>query len=397
MISTFCSMANPIMTQKPSDDKSKGKDPLNPVRISGNEPRDQGKRESKAFPFRPSGNQQQTSAGAKRRDLARLLWGEDDHLPQSPAKLEPVKLQHDTEESARIRVRPADDTSSAMVRRASLRRQCSFPGLLRVLIPEVSFQPRTFAVRLVDISPHGARLETRQLTDDHAKLIGGEKRHVRLEALVPTGKQILPGHIAWVDHRENVSYFGIHFEQDFHGVDELFTKDFNDDSTAGIFALASPKIGAFSSVTSKRYIKFQGASPGATHVEVRRGDESWMVQVVNDTFELEVPLHEGRSNFLNFFATREGIKSVPTPVCVVHREGVRDTNTVTKGALLQSFDVDIEGGQISIELAGSPRRYFQALRLLEKSLQYADHVELRFDFTGDAEKAEKILKALTSD
>lgn len=375
---------------------------LNPISLHPkNEGEDSG--ESPRFPFLSKGcpkpgaeDQTGEESESKRKHLADLLWGHGSVQKRDSKEIKPVRLEESASTSGEVRRLPGASFEEILGRRTTQRRQCSFPGLLRILLPEISFQPKVLAVRMVDVSPRGAKLETRQLTTALTESLTLEDRYARLEALVPSGKQILPGRVVWTDLKDDLSFLGMRFEQEFENVDELFARDL-DQTKADTHPLISPRLHPFPSMTSKSEFTFRGIAPGAKEVEASNGERFWRALVENDVFELKLPIAPETSNFISFTGLHERVRSIPTPICIIHRAGVRDTHSFNAGGLVQDLHVDEETQRLSIELAGGPRRFFQAFRVMEKMLQHADHLELRMEITGNVKKAEKILRTLQDD
>lgn len=319
----------------------------------------------------------------RRDDLAQLLWGEPDAGGAA---------SRDQIQKRRFPATPPPEPP----KRRHTRRTCSFPGLLRVMIPEMSFQPRLFAVRMVDVSPKGCRLETRQLTPDLARTLKGSRRHARLEAVVPSqNKLILNGYIVWAEFStEQLSYFGLHFEQEIPDLDNFFIAQGIEETDTDSFRLVSPEIDSFPSVTSKSEITVTGVAPGAQSVLVHGSCDTIEVPVQEDKFSVDVILAMNRSNFLSFVSVLGDIRSIPTPICIVNRPGVDDTMSLEKLSLVRELEVSNDGRHMKLNLAGEPMRFFQALRRIEQALQFADHVSLSLEINGDAQKAADTLQIL---
>ncbi|MBI5154097.1 hypothetical protein HZA57_02580, partial [Candidatus Poribacteria bacterium] len=200
---------------------------------------------------------------AKRKDLSALLWGE----PESPGE------------------------GDVAAQRRVTRRSCSFPGLLHVLLPEVTFRPQQLAVRVIDISPLGARLQTRQLTGDLAQLIRTQTRHARLDALVPARRKLrVSGRIAWTMHRASVSSIGINFEQPLDDVDALFEPHMDSAGDYEEFNLPAPILDSFPTVTGKPMFPFTGRADLADTIVVSVGLLQFHERIVDGRFRVEVPL-----------------------------------------------------------------------------------------------------------
>ncbi len=333
----------------------------------------------------------------RRRKLAAILWGE----PDEPGDiLEPVRKKRAREASERRPIRSASGlhppaVNDALVR-SSQRRQCSFPGVIRVLIPEVSFQPRTFAVRIVDISRFGARMETRQVSADLAEILARQQWHARLEAIVPThGRVMIAGTIAWLEYDQRVSLVGVQFNAPCEQVDDFFMSNVNEDTAPAQLTLPPPILDAFPTVTRTSPFKFRGRARGAEKIIVRTRRREYAGPVIDGRFELEVPLELDTSNFVTVASATHDEASFPTPVCIVHKAGVRDTISYQASSVSDELSVDADARRVSLSVSGPPQRFFLVLDRIAKALQFAEDVSLTVEIQGDPERtARKLSEAV---
>ncbi|MBX3729125.1 MAG: hypothetical protein KF858_08050 [Candidatus Sumerlaeia bacterium] len=387
------------MRQDPEQPADRASNPLQPVTLTGKPFRrivQEGEDGALPAPGEPAkvrlvDPEYRRTQMRKRRELAQILWGDtetDDWLPHGAGPPVPQPA-----------TAPAPAPQDTVQRRRFLRRACSFPGLLRVMVPEISFQPRLFVVRLVDVCPKGCRLETRQLTHALANMIGEQPRQARIEAIVPgREKLILQGQIAWARCPvEGLAHMGISFEREIENLEQLFFAENPEDSTATPFTLASPALDAFPSVVREMAIDFAGSAPGAESVLVRHRLKTRRVPVRDGRFAVEMPLTPGRSNVFSFVAENGAARSVPTPVCVLQQQEDHGRLQMGTGELVQALEVDEAGGRLTLRLAGPPRRFFQALKSIEHALQHAEHVELGLELTGDVAKARRLFETLEKD
>lgn len=354
------------------------KQPL-PVRLV-----DQQQRES-------PGNRKPTSqSDLIKRDLAKLLWGQPEEEVSSP----PPKKE--TPSVSGGKAYEAQDAGTR--RRTSNRRDCNFPGLLRILIPEQTFQPKIFAIRLTDISPYGARMVTRQLTHSLAEAIRREKRFARIEVMIPAQeKLVMPGRIAWVEHHPELSQIGFQFEQEFRQVDSLFIADVESSERLNNLRIPAPRVDPFPAVTGKSTASFTGHAPDAEMVLVRNGVEEWKTDVSGGHFHVEVSLSPERSNFVSFTALKAGARSLPTPVCIVHRSGADASFAFRPGEAITELEVDDETRSVSLAAGGSAVQIQSLLRELEKVANMAERVELSIQLTGDYRRMAEKLQHIRDD
>jgi len=363
--------------------------PLQPVRLKG-EPEKALEPRSK-----PVGTPLYTEGESRRRtELAGILWGE----PEEPQNILTARVQRPGTPPPASAVVPGKLPSMPMEAadqtwyRSTRRRQCSFPGILRVMIPELSFQPRMLAVRVVDISRTGSRMETRQITADLLELLTKEPWHARLEALVPGHERLaVAGRIAWVDFSPEVSCLGLRFETPCESVDDFFTGGLNSDTSPQELTVPSPLLDPFPTVTKSAQFAFHGRARDAERVVVRNRGREFSAEVVAGRFECTVPLTPNMSNFLTFTAVAAAGSSIPTPVCIVHKADARDTISYHAPALSDQLDIDKERGTVTLRVHGAPRRFFAVLDRIARAMEHAEDVHLTVEMKGDVAELEKKL------
>ncbi len=392
------------MSSKPPKDK-KFKDPLKPVVLGGRAPAGipatpeapgaippvaSASREAKApKPHR--------SVSTSRRDeLTALLWGAaeldwDDSEDELPS-IVPTLNSLPSLPKPKVAVEPASPTGA---RRSMFRRACSFPGLLRVLVPEQSFAPKMFAVRIIDLTPNGAQMETRQIKRDMSDAIRKDRRFARLEALLPgRERMILSGRVAWASYGPEMSRLGVEFERPYPEVMEAFVADISQDAEPESLCLGSPLIDPFPSITSKSSYMFSGYSPDGEEVLVRNGSMEFRCPVRSGRFKVEVMLMAERSNFLSFTAARGDVCSIPTPGCIAHQSGASDTMSYSGRRLVEELTLDPDARHLTLRLGGTAGKFFRVLKKIEESLEHAEEIEMAIELTGNAAKVAAILESL---
>lgn len=389
-------------------------------------------------PVDETGSPEANYANKKRLELASLLWGEgenefstgieeeeDDH-PAVPIPAESATPGHNKDslrdelqrrrdkrneqvknqalrsnQGAQPSLRPDETDPNAKKERSFerlyTRRDCSFPGMITVLIPEKTFQPQKYAVRVIDLSPTGCRLETRQLDEITAEVLSKERWYARLEMLVPHRDKLkLRGRLVWARYKDKQSQIGLQFEEECPYVENLFTDTVNKGLLLEELLLRSPIIDPFPSMTPSDFYIFKGqASSECDKIMVTTSTRNtYEANVVMGRFQIKVPLIQNKTNFLSFIALKENKQSIPTPAAILHKVGIAETVSYANNNLVESFDVSPTGRQLSMTLTGSPARFFQALKAIEESLAFATEISLTLDFHGDAKKAAKKLKHL---
>jgi hypothetical protein len=379
-------------------------DPLKPVSL-GEKPL------RKIQADEPSAHEEE---GGRRRVLASMLWGEPedeplfDNLlgrerkPAPPARPEPVPAAEPVLPPLALAEEEPDRAESHAASpgrgphsRAHKRRACSFPGLIRILLPEQSFQPRVFAVRVVDLSPSGARLETKQFTPEFCELLRGEKRFARLEALVPSREKIIVGgKIAWAEYSEHLSGIGFQFSEIFDEVDRIFLDEVQDGTSTGSMALSPPQLDPFPNLTSVNEFHFTGSVMDAELVVARMGPTEFRAVPKGGRFEVTLPLKPDRSNFIAFTASRGELSSIPTPICIVHKAGVAETNSLQSRQLVDEWILDPTRDTLRVQLSGTAAQFHRVLRTMEAVLGQVDTVSMEIEVKGNSRAAADIMKDL---
>ena len=345
--------------------------------------------------------------GARRRELASLLWGEPEDEPlfdellgrrredPRPAQPEPAPAAEPSPPAHGEAAGNLDAPGRGPHSRAHQRRACSFPGLIRILLPEVSFNPRVFAVRIVDLSPSGARLETKQFTPDFCELLRLEKRFARLEALVPSREKItVGGKIAWTEYHEDLSDIGFQFNEIYDEVDRIFLHEVQEGTSTGSVALSPPQLDPFPNLTSLNEFHFTGTVSNATKVVARMGPTEFQAVPEGGRFELTLPLKPDRSNFIAFTAYRGELSSIPTPSCIVHRTGVAETNSLQSRQLVDEWTLDPSHDVLRVRLSGTAAQFHRVLRTMEAVLGQVDTVSMEIEVKGNSRSAADIMKDL---
>ncbi|MEQ8819645.1 MAG: hypothetical protein RLY93_05325 [Sumerlaeia bacterium] len=277
--------------------------------------------------------------------------------------------------------------------RRSARRPCSFPGLMRILLPEQTFVPQVFAVRVVDLSPIGARLETRQMTHDLYLQINLEPRFVRLEILIPSREKItVSGKLVWLDYQEPTSTMGITIVPRRDDLTDAALPQWSPRNSLDSKFLTPPRLDAYPTVTGKSKFRFSGDALDADHVIVETATEEIRVPVDDGQFHVDVPLVPNRPNGLHFIALSGEASSDPTPALIVHKMGHHDTQTLRQGGVFNDIIVSGNGGSLKVKFAGPPNDFLQALKRMEDILGYAQSITFTAEIRGDAERAANTLK-----
>jgi hypothetical protein len=278
--------------------------------------------------------------------------------------------------------------------RATNRRPCSIPGMLRILLPEQSFEPQVFAVRVVEISSTGARVETRQLTEELHRLLSLEVRYIRLEILIPARERlVISGKLAWMEYQPDSSQMGISFHPNREDLTSLCMPEWRPQGSDESSFVSPPVVDSYPPTTSKTPFTFTGHALDADMVVVKGKTEEYRVPVESGRFEVTIPLVPGTANELIFVAMVGEMASDPTPVWIIHRlQGDDAQGRKAIAGVFREAVVGQNGRHLRVRFTGDGRDLVQALRRLEETASQGDSFDLTFEMTGDAERALSTIK-----
>lgn len=274
------------------------------------------------------------------------------------------------------------------------RRPCSYPGVLRVLVPEQSFDPIILAVRIIDVSPGGARVETRQLTREVGDRIAIDPRFIRLDILIPTRDRItVCGKTAWVEHGPEYTQLGVSFNPRREDLAESCLPEWKPDGMTDSKFLQPPILDSFPTQTSRNPVRFTGVAWDAESVLVRVKDKEFRTAVNDDRFTIEVPLEPQAANEIYFVSLVSNLASDPTPAWVVHRPGKADTRRPGAiGGLFDEVEVSPNKRQLKVRFKGDARLFAQVLQRFDEMAPMTETISFTLEATGDAERAASALK-----
>jgi len=94
------------------------------------------------------------------------------------------------------------------------RYRCDFTGYLQILMPEVTFAPRSVYVQARDLSVGGCRLIAKGITPDLYRVMIREIRHCKLELDLQDQRVLnLRGRIVWMEFTPDEVRLAIAFQQ----------------------------------------------------------------------------------------------------------------------------------------------------------------------------------------
>lgn len=278
--------------------------------------------------------------------------------------------------------------------RELVRRPCSFPAILRLMLPELTFTPIAMPVRVVDLSPTGARLEIAQLDHELYLQAIAEPRYVRLEILVPTAEKLqVAGRLVWIEHDATISTVGISISPSREDLARECLPEWDARAATRSNPVLPPSIEHYPVTTGKSPFKFVGTAIDAESVIVESTAGRAEVPVVAGAFTVKVPLALNAYNELKFFARAGEAISDPTPVWISHQAGQPDTQTLVPGKpIFQDVALAPDGGSLTIKFKGRPREIGEAMQRLEEVMGLVENCAMHVQLFGDAQKLARCLK-----
>jgi hypothetical protein len=295
--------------------------------------------------------------GFDQSQIARKLQALDQKVleSQSRAQLTPLPV-----------ARPGAPSPSGTGREERL--ACSFPGLMKVLIPEKSFVPTPVAVRVTNLSPGGALVEIHdraQLEQDLAL----PNRFFELKVAHPE-IPMLRGTVAWCDMSRQNPLVGL---TSFFRHPELAQVVLTTESGLNVDGpppLPAPILDPFPPTAHEETITISGTAPEAIEVQVKRNNVRFEAKVVRNRFEIKLEMEPNIENHFTLRSYAGERRSKPVPI----RVKCEKPNDERRLRFHATSGLEKNGTHtVRLEFAGSVRqaelilyRYSQLIALSEK-------------------------------
>lgn len=270
---------------------------------------------------------------------------------------------------------------------------CSFPGVLKVLIPEESFVPFPVAVRVCNLSSGGALVEAhdavkinpdRLLTNRYFEL---KVAHVDIPDL--------RGKIAWTDFSQKNPRLGVSC---FDRVPELENIVKNSESAIqweGPPPLPTPTIDPFPPTTRESKVVISGKAPEALEVVVKREKEKFVADVRQGIFRVILDMvPEAENQFLLRTVAGER-RSRAVPIHIVYERGVRSR----KFYFDVTMDKDKESGTSTIDLdfQGSVRQAERVLYRFSQLMTNSERVVFKAELSTQSAFDRRLFETLKAE
>lgn len=177
-----------------------------------------------------------------------------------------------------------------------VRHECSFPGILKVIIPEQSLVPIALAVRVVNFSAGGTLVE---IHERHRKLDLGSSLCTRFFELKVAHSEVpeLRGTVAWTDTSGKTPQLGLKF----HTVCPQLVRIFDPSGQTewgGAPPLPMPVLDPFPPTTLEPTVFLTGEAKEALEVVVKSSNgQEKAAPVRNGRFSIELQLAEAAENY----------------------------------------------------------------------------------------------------
>ncbi|HMZ51639.1 MAG TPA: hypothetical protein PK988_05190, partial [Candidatus Sumerlaeota bacterium] len=295
----------------------------------------------------------------------------------------PVKLGFDVKTASGMAPRTPSDFADR-----EERLPCSFPGLLRILIPEKSFTPYTLAVRVANISVTGAMVEIHDRTKlpmDIAmanrffelKVAHGEIPHMR-------------GIIVWSDLKRANPMLGVSCFEHFTELGKVFKQEAE---VGNPLKMGAPKLDPYPPKTKEAVLKLSGeAPPEATEVIAKGDEKKFRAPVEGGRFSVEIELLPNRENHFSVRVQAGVNKSRAIPVRIFREQ----TDTAFR-CEVKMVERAAGGKVVLADFSGNVRQAELLLFRLSQLLANAERVTLTTKLESQTGFDSTLFDALDSD
>ncbi len=325
--------------------------------------------------------------------------------PPTPPGLRPVVLGGGRKKAAKEKKPGAepspaqDETKPGTSRPREERRNCSFPGLMKVIFPEQSFLPVPIAVRVANLSPRGAMVEIH----DRARLNKDAVLVERFFELKVAHQQLPPvrGTIVWVDSSSTSPRAGLTFfehSEEIAGLlsDLAATREATAEGSSmnSPPPLPMPTLDTFASVTTQTRQVVSGEAPEALEVRVHGEDKVFRAPVKDGRFEVEVELEPGGKNYFQLRSLAGKRRSKPLPVRIVCEGGAAGRKN-----RVETHREDRKGGgeQLRLSFQGTPADAERVLYRVSQLMAQSERLQLTASLETPGAFDEALVEALEAE
>lgn len=288
----------------------------------------------------------------------------------------------------------SDDTQEPLTKSDREERiVCSFPGLMKILVPEESFVPVPVAVRVANLSAGGAMVEAHDtIKINERKLL--TNRYFELK-VAHTEIPDLRGRIAWTDFSDKHAVLGLACFERSEVLAEIVANADSQIQWEGPPPLPPPKLDPYPPTTSERQLVITGNAEDAIEVVAKRDNKKFRANVHNGMFKLLLELTENVDNrfFLRSHAGER--KSRAVPVRIAYEKGVRSRSFYFDARLKD--DRENSESKISLDFQGSVRQAERVLYRFSQLLSTSERVRINAELTTRAGFDRRLFETLKSE
>lgn len=269
---------------------------------------------------------------------------------------------------------------------------CSFPGIMKVLVPEKSFVPIAVAVRVANLSSGGAMVEIHDRAREDRSL-NLPDRFFELKVAHPE-VPLLRGTIAWTDASGEKPLLGLSF---FERHEVLATHDIISDThrnVAGPPPLPELTVDPFPPTTNEETLVITGTAMEAREVIVRGEDSTSNVPVVENRFEITLQLSPDKKNHFKLQGVAGLRSSRQVPIQVLFE---RDNN---RGKFIHSISASEDrygNHRVRLTFSGSLRQAERMLYRFSEIQANGDRLDFDATVTGASPFDQRLIDALHSE
>ncbi len=289
----------------------------------------------------------------------------------------------------------ARETASPNVFQREERIAVSFPGLMKVLAPEVSFLPVTIAVRVTNLSAGGAMIEIHERSSNIDRSFVQPHRFVELKVAhheVPD----LRGTIAWTDFSGSQPALGLSCFERHAELAEMIRLADTKFNFEGPKPLPVPQIDPFPPASRQKIVRISGTAVEGLEILCKRDEKRFTAKVVNDRFHIDLELDPATENAFSLRSVAGERRSLAIPLRIDYAAG-------TKGGKGFRFDSRIieessSGGQsIRLDFRGDVRQAERILYRFSQLMSISETVALSATLNTSSEFDRRMFDALKSE
>ncbi len=252
------------------------------------------------------------------------------------------------------------------------RHSCSFPGVLKVVIPETSLVPIAMAVRVLNFSAGGAMVE---IHERHKNIDVGSTLCTRFFELKVAHSQVpeLRGTVAWTDVSGREPRLGLKFHVMVPALVRIFDPT-GQTEWGGAPPLPMPVLDPFPPTSLEQKVIISGEAKDALEVVVESaGGQKFSAPVRQGRFSIELVLQDTAENYFVMRSQAGTRLSRRLPIEVTY------FSLTNAGAVRFDANIDSrnEGEQIvNVEFLGPARQAERVLAQLQRLLGVGDNCAL---------------------